>query len=227
MKTLALTIFALGMGFAHGANYLGNGNTGFGGVISSLDIVDDGTNITFTLNRGSGDLNDAMVFYLGNGLPGFTSTVGFTDSADPLRRAISGYDGSTRSTLNLPFEATHALCLEPGFSGLWSLVNAGSHTFVATANGSPGGSSQASYAMTVSLADLGLTPGDSFDFVVTYLNPSNAFRSDEGIGDGLPSGNPGHDESTFTAARTYTTIPEPSAAMLGGIAMLGLLRRRR
>ncbi|MFT5495062.1 MAG: hypothetical protein ACI9TH_000453 [Kiritimatiellia bacterium] len=33
------------------------------------------------------------------------------------------------------------------------------------------------------LANIGLTPGDSFNYVVTYLNPGNVFRSNELMGD--------------------------------------------
>lgn len=222
-----LATVAMPLSHAQAVNFAGNGNTGFGGVISSLDITDDGTNITFTLNRGSGNLNDALVLYITGASGGFNTTENFTDSADPLRRAISGLDGSNRSTVNLPFNAGFALGLEGGFSGLWSLVEGGSHNFVATANANPGGNEQSSYVMTVTLANLGLSPGDSFEFVGTYLNPSGPFRSDEGIGDGLPNGNPGLSDVTFTGSRLYTTIPEPTAALLAGFGLLALLRRRR
>lgn len=223
-----LATLAMPLSYAQAVNFAGNGNTGFGGVISSLDITDDGTDITFTLNRGSGNLNDAFVLYISVASGGFNTTENFTDSDDSLRRAISGFDGNdNRSTVNLPFNAGFGLGLEGGFSGLWSLVEGGSHNFVATANANPGGNEQPSYAMTVTLANLGLSPGDSFDFVGTYLNSGNAFRSNEGIGDGLPSENPGQSTVTFTGSRTYTTIPEPTAALLAGFGLLALLRRRR
>lgn len=211
------------------ANYLGNGNSGFGGVISSLDITDDGTNVTFVLNRGAGGLNDAFVIYIDSVAGGQNNTSQFTDSGDPLRQAISGFDGTNRSTVNLTagFGVDRAIALNQFFAGLWTTVDNASHNFVATANGSPGGTTQATYAMTVSLANLGLNPGDSFSFVGTYLNPGGAFRSDEGIGDGLPIGNPGPSTVTFTGARTYTTIPEPTSAALGLIGAMLLLRRRK
>lgn len=217
---------------ARAASYAGNGNDGFGGVISSLDINDDGTDITFTLHRGPGSLNDAFVLYIDSvsGVSGGAgSTAGFTDTGDPLRRAISGFDGSSRSTVHFSsgFGTDFALGLEGGFAGLWAVSTGGSHGFVAVANAAPGGTSQASYAMTVSLASLGLAPGDSFDFVATYLNPNNAYRSDEGIGDGLPSDNPGHSDVSFTGFRTYTTVPEPAVALLGSLGLLALLRRRK
>lgn len=225
----ATSLFSCGLGL--GATYAGNGNTGFGGVISSLDITDDGTDLTFVLTRGPGELNNSFVLYIDSTVGGQTSTASYTDAPgnDSLRKAISGFDGSNRSTVNFSsgFDADRALALEGGFAGLWTTVNNGSHTFLATANGSPGGNTQATYSMVVSLTDLGLNPGDSFDFVGTYLNSGNAFRSNEGIGDGLPAGNPGASEVTFTAARSYTTIPEPTSAALGLIGSLLLLRRRK
>jgi hypothetical protein len=223
----ATSLFSISVGSA--ANYLGNGNTGFGGVISSLDITDDGTNVTFVLNRGLGGLNDAFVLYIDSVAGGQNNTSQFTDSGDPLRQAISGFNGTTRTTVNLTsgFGVDRALALDQGFAGLWTTVDNGSHSFVTTANGSPGGTTQATYTMTVSLANLGLNPGDSFDFVATYLNPGAPFRSDEGIGDGLPTGNPGTSDVTFTGARTYTTIPEPTSAALGLLGSLLILRRRK
>lgn len=226
--TLAATFLLTG-GISSAANYLGNGNTGFGGVVSSLDITDDGTNLTFVLNRGTGTLNDAFVIYIDSTVGGANNTTQFTDTADGLRRAISGFSGSTRATVNLPsgFGVDRALALESSFGGLWSTVENGSHAFVATANGSPGGNAQASYSMTVSLANLGLNPGDAFNFVATYVNTGGDFRSNEGIGDGLPATNPGAAAVTFTAGRSYTTIPEPASAALGLLGTLLILRRRK
>lgn len=214
---------------AWSATYLSNGNSGFGGVLSSLDITDNGTDITFTLNRGDGGLNDSFVLYIDSVAGGATSTVNFDDTGDDLRRAISGYDGFNRATVEFSsgFEVDHAIALDQGFAGLWTTADGGSHGFVTTVNGSTGGSTQPSYTMTATLVDLGLNPGDSFEFVGTYLNENGAFRSDEAFGDGIPSGNPGTATVTFSASRVYTTVPEPSIALLGGLGFLALLRRRR
>lgn len=217
---------------ALGANYAGNGNTGFGGVVSSMDITDDGTNIIFTLNRGIASLNDRFVVYIDSTTGGFSSTAGFNDDVDPLRAAISG-DGlsSGSSTVTFGFDADFALGLDAGFAGLWDLNNGGdnAHTFVSTVNGAPGGNSQASYSMTMTLASLGLAPGDTLNFVATYLNHDNAFRSGEGIGDGLPGGNTnvGSNPVTFTGFRSYSVVPEPAIALLGSLGLLALLRRKK
>jgi len=234
MKTPStlLSLLALFGAPAWAATYAGNGNTGFGGVVSSMDVTDDGTNITFTLNRGAGLLNDRFVVYLDSTTGGFSSTTGFNDDADPLRAAISG-DGvsSGISTVTFGFDADFALGLDAGFAGLWALNNGGdnAHTFISAVNGSPGGNSQSSYAMTMTLASLGLGPGDTVNFVATYLNADNAFRSGEGIGDGLPGGsdNVGVNPVTFTGFRSYTVVPEPATALLGSLGLLALLRRRK
>jgi hypothetical protein len=233
MKTRTLLLLAcLGCFPASAATYAGNGNTGFGGVVSSMDITDDGTNLVFTLNRGPGSLNDVFVVYIDSTTGGFSSTAGFNDDADLHRAAISG-DGtdSGTSVVTFGFDADFSIALNGSFAGLWELNNGGdnAHGFVATVNANPGGSTQASYSMTLSLASIGLNPGDSFQFVATYLNGSNAFRSGEGIGDGLPSGsdNVGANPVTFTGFRTYTTVPEPTVALLGSFGLLALLRRRK
>lgn len=216
---------------ASAATYAGNGNTGFGGVVSSLDITDDGSTITFTLNRGAGSFNDSLVIYLDTASGGETTTSGYTDTGDPLRRAISGFDGTNRSSLSFPagFDIDFAIGLDRTFGGLWDPANSASHGFVATGLGFDGSRSStlSSYSMTYSLSALGLTPGQSFDFVATYLNNSNAFRSNEGVGDGLPGGNVGQSPATFTGFRTYTTVPEPTSAAFAMLAGLGLVARRR
>ncbi len=204
-------------GFAQ-TNYSGNGNTGFGDVIgnSNLNINDDGTTITFTLTKGTGDFNDALVLYISTGQPGRTvidSNV--EDNMDPLRRAISnGNDQGNGTIINFPpaFQADYAIGLEVGFAGLWSIpapptvVGDGGLPFVASANTDLIGASQAVCTFSVTWADLGLTNTDSFDFVGLYLNPGNAFSSNEGYGDGLPGANPGGGTITYTSFYTYTAF---------------------
>lgn len=223
---------------ATAATYAGNGNGGFGdvfGVTGSLDIVDDGTSLTFTLNRGAGTFSNTLVIYIDSIAGGFADTTTLEDEGpgDLLRSSISGdaRDNGDQSevTFSAGFLADYAIAAHVNsfdFAGLFALGTP-THTFVADAGiGSPD-PADATFTMTLSLADLGLTPGDSFDFAVTYLNGTNAFRSDEAIGDGIGPGNPGANPVTFTAARTYTTVPEPTVTLLGGLAGLFLLRRRR
>lgn len=181
-------------------------NAGFGDVIgttSQLHLNSDGAGALHVgLVKGPGVYNDAMVIYLDTdqGGTGFATTSGFTDTGDPCRRAISGFDGTNRSTLNFAsgFTANYAICMDAGFAGLWQLSNGGAHTFVAdlqrntvTAN---------HYEMNLTLANLGLAPTASFNYVATYLNPTNAFRSNEFHGVlAFAGGNPGYTPVSLAA----------------------------
>lgn len=226
-----LSALALGAGLissGQAAVYASNGNSGFGGVLSSLEITDDGTTITATLTRGAGDLNDAFVLYIDSTVGGSNDTSAFTDSGDTLRSAISGFNGTNRATVTTPvgFGIDYALALDSGFGGLWQTVDSGSHTFVDAA-AAAGGTTAATYTMTFDFAEIGLASGQPFNFVGTYLNANDAFRSDEAFGGGIAAGNPGQNAVTFSSNLTYTPVPEPSSALLGSLALLGLLGRRR
>ncbi|MCS7062455.1 MAG: PEP-CTERM sorting domain-containing protein [Methylacidiphilales bacterium] len=126
-----------------------------------------------------------------------------------------------------------------GFAGLWNLTGSPTNLpFIATSttgtNGlTPETGGQNSYTWSFTLAQLGISPGASFNFVGIYLNAQdsfgNTFLSNEGFGNGLPNTNPGTGTATFTNFLTYTTIPEPStyALIVGGLALLYFVVRRK
>lgn len=194
-------------------NYTGNTNTGFGGPIgnATMSINDDGTTITATFTKGGGDFNDTMVMYIANGTTGRNVIDGnVNDTADANRRAISN-TGS--GDINFPsgFEATHAIAINTGFGGIWSIPNTGSIgsnglTFV-DAVGQPSSNTAASFTFTFDWSEIGLVNTDKFDFIIIYGNPndggSNMFSSDEAFGDGIGSGNPGFASMTFTDSKSY------------------------
>lgn len=239
LKHLFLTtagVLALGLG-AQAATYSGNGNSGFGGTIGlgSLTLTDDGTTISGTLTTG-GDFNDALVIYIDSVSGGFSDTSGFGDNADGGRTAISGYNGTDRSTMTFMsgFSPDFALMLGPvdnSFGGVWQLANGGANSlpYVDTANLSNiGNASAGTYTFSFTLADIGLTPnsGSSFKLFGTYISNS-AYRSDEAIA-GNATGTQGWSDFTQTAYATYTTtVPEPASAALFGLAGLTLLAFRR
>ena len=204
LSTLLLIAGALGAQ----TTYNGNGNTGFGGVVGpgSLQFDDDGTTVTGVFTRGPGAYNNVTVLYLDTEAGGITSTANLTDAADGGRRAVSGFDGANRSTVNFPagFAADYAITIESGFVGLFDLVENGSHTFVTTGNLTTGANT---FTFDFDFAELG-SDGD-FDFVGTYLNQSNAFRSDEAFGGGIAAGNPGQDPVAFTSSETFVGSPLP------------------
>ena len=214
-KNYLLTMLSLLFCFAIQAqvNYSGNGNSGFGDVFGStgsLDINDDGTTITYTLNKGAGTFNDAIVIYIDSKTGGFSDTSTFDDTGDELRKAVSGFDGTNRAQINFPagFTADYAIAINVNlvnFGGLWELASTGSHTFVQSVNVSPeDNTSSATYTFDTDFTEIGTTPSSNFKFVATLLNQGNAFRSDEAIGDGISSGNPGNPSTvTFSDDRSY------------------------
>jgi len=223
-------------------------NNGFGNVIGSsseifVDSATDGT-VNFGLRSGGGGLFDAAVIYIDTGTGGFASTSGFTDVADGLRRALSGYDGSNRSQIDFgaSFRPSYAIGIEAGFSGLWSLVDAGSHGFIRSTDLTPTGDSNAGeWELEFNLSDIGLAPGATFKYVVTYLNSGNAFRSDEfhGVSGGtVPPGNPGQslvtlgsgDFNTFESVSADVPVSSTLVLVLSGVLLTGaglwVVRRR-
>jgi hypothetical protein len=221
---------------AQAINFTGNGNSGFGGVLGtgSLDISDNGTNIQATFNKGGASFNDALVIYIDSKTGGFNTTSGFNDQQDSLRKGISGVSTSGRSTVNFAsgFNADYAIAFAPSlsFGGLWGLANGGNNSlnFLKSVNLTPATNQTASnYNFSFDLSDIALTPnsGASFKFVATYLNPNNSFRSDEAIGNGIASGNPGYSSVSFTNSLSYTTAtPVPfDFSPTSGLLSLGAL----
>ena len=152
-------------------SFAGNQNTSFGGAVGtgSLQVVNDSLGaINFTYTRGTSNFDNAIVIYIDSQSGGATSTSGFNDTADGLRRAISGLDGTNRSTLNFAagFGADYAIALNNSFAGLWSLSNPASFPFQVSAGLLPNSASQTetSYSFGITAADIGLTAnsGDSF-----------------------------------------------------------------
>lgn len=224
--------------------YFGNTASGFGGAIGqgSLNLSDNGTTLSGTINRGSGgDFNDALVLYIDSVPGGFSTTSGFTDIADGLRKAISGFNGGvSRSELTFApgFTPDYAIALGPdneGFGGLWQLVNGGSHTFIGTANLTPLNTNTAPlYTFSVPVSQFGLTPnsGQTFGLLGTYVS-NTGFRSDEAIAAAAFGGLQGHNPFLHTGpVETYTIapVPEPSTLALGlggSIAVVAWSVRRR
>jgi len=216
----------------HGFIFLG-GPIGLG----SLTFTDNGTTISGTINKGPNGLNDVLVLYIDSLFGGFSSTSGFADGADGLRRAISGFDGGPNRSL-LTFNGMtpdYAIALGPAsdnFGGLWQLANGGANSlnFISSVNLNPTGNNNSpTYTFSFNVSQIGITPnsGATFKFLGTYIS-NGGFRADEAVA-GNDVGAQGWNPFLGIASVTYTIVPEPSTfALLGfGLAAVAVARRRR
>ncbi len=182
-------------GTVGGGEYVGSTegiNSGFGGgggnsIIGSnafLHVDSDlAGRLYFGLVVGGGSLVNVGVVYIDSVSGGVSGTSGLTDTADPGRRMVSGSNdnGSSHLTFASGFEADYAIAFDQSNANLFKIVAGGSHTYIKSANMSTtdGGTS---YEFYVELSDIGLAPGDQFDYIATYADPNAAggfYRSDE------------------------------------------------
>jgi hypothetical protein len=242
ISKLALALLSLTATAAMAASYNGNLATGFGGTVGNgnLNLTSSGGVVNGTFTEG-GAFNDGFVLYIDSTPTGANATqistaAGFTDSADTNRGAITERGVNT---VNLPIAADFAIALSPAqgtFGGLWSLSNGANLPFISSVNLLPLNSTGPTYTFSFNLSDIGLNPGDSFNFVTTYLNGSNGFLSNETLDGttGLGATNPGTGATvTLAGFQTFSSaapVPEPATILLVGPALLGgmfFVRRRR
>lgn len=247
MKPKVLPILLAFAGLSASANaalYLGNGGTGFGGAVGggSLAITDNGSSLFFTYTRGTGgNFSDTLVLYFDTDPGGATSYGATGEIGSPFvgRRAIVNEFGSGIA-FSGGFASDYAFSLKANGSASNHLfttpsgANANTLGFITTAAVTNFGNAAASsYSWTISLSDLGLNPGDAFSFTSTYLNPNSgsgsdsSFRSNEAFVFNHGASSPGFSGVTVTSFQTYTTVPEPLAALLGSFGLFAILRRRK
>ncbi len=195
-------------------NFAGNTKTGFGAPVGNgtLAVSDNGELITFKLTKGAGNFNDVLVLYIDSKNGGFSTTSGFLDIGTPpdgdgSRRAISGFNGTERSTLTFPaaFMPDFAIAAGNDFAGLYVLQGGSTaHTYVTSANITPSNTNTSpTYTFTVNKADLGLTGGVlGFKFLGTYISRT-AYRADEAIGDPMTGFVQGYNNQTIVSFNTY------------------------
>ncbi len=198
--------------------YSGNGQSGFGGPFgnSTMDISDNGTTVSITINPAGDLTTNFIVFYIDNRTSG-RAVIDGTDGNDAGRRAISNAN-SGNITFPTGFEASFGISIDANFGGLFSIPATGS----AITNGSLSfvdgvGSSDGANTFTISFdwSEIGLTSADSFDFVATYGNPNdgsvNMFSSNEGYGGGIENGgsNNALGAMAFTSSLTYVGSRAP------------------
>lgn len=247
MKRALFGLFLLTLATGAGATtYPGNGQSDFGGPIGlgSLTLTDNGTVLTGTITKGTNGFNDSLVIYLDTVAGGATSlpTSGEIGNPDYGRRSVVNEFGSgITPAFTAGFAADYAIVLAPNHNTdsiyqVFQGANANTINFVAGAGlTNMGNANAASYTFTVNLAQIGITPnsGSSFTFITTYENPIAAnnndatFRSFEAFADS-PTQN-GFNDTQFTNFSVYSTVPEPSTWIAGGLSITACvwLRLRR
>ncbi|WP_299228469.1 T9SS type A sorting domain-containing protein [uncultured Psychroserpens sp.] len=178
--------------------YEGNADTGFGGALGNGDFeisANSGPTIDFVFNRGSGTFSDYIVVYIDSQSGGITTTANLVDVGDDWRKAVSGFDGTNRSTITFPpgFTPEYAISMSNADARFYRLDEGGAHSFVQNASLSPiGNASASSYTFNINFSSINATPGpESFKFLATYIDAATAFRSDESIGKNTAEFNPG------------------------------------
>lgn len=229
---IAVAFFATVAVFCSGTEvratiYSGNGNSNFGGALGqgSITLTDNGTTVSGVFTRGPGSHNNTVVIYIDSKSGGFSTTSGFTDAGDDLRRAVSGIDGgSNRSTYNFAsgFEADYAIALHNDsfdFGNNFELVNSGGHTSIGSVNLSSGSTTEVSYSFDFDFSEIGMGSAGTFTFVATYIS-NTGFSSNEAVGT-LSGASGWGNTQTFSDFRTYTSaVPEPSALLAIPVALL-------
>lgn len=219
----------------------GNGSSGFGGVIGTgsltIETLGDGT-VNMTLTKGAGGHFDATVIYFDSLAGGVTNTSAMSDTGDGGRAGISGLGfGGEMSDLGFAagFGADRAISFETSFGGMFDLTgDLTNFGFVTTVNAGGNDANDATFTMSFNMSDLGLTAGDSFKLVATYLNNGNAYRSGEFIGADdtgpFPDGGNIGQNAWDLGAEDYilvNSVPAPASAALLGLGGVAALRRRR
>lgn len=230
-----------------GGEYAGfsNGiNTGFGDVIgasSELHLDSDTSGSLHLGIRSVGAFNDNAVIYIDSVAGGLADTTTIEDIGDGGRAAISGdaLDGvsgeseiffAPGTTEGSTFLADYAIAIDGGFAGLFAINGDGTLTFVASGDMNVSGSDR---EFDFTLGDIGLAVGDSFDYVGTYLNSGNAFRSNEfqGVVNQSPAFDSNIGQNNVVLAdgdyRTFVSVPEPASLALVGLGGLMMIGRRR
>lgn len=219
--TLSLTDGASPSVFSNG------GGGGFGGTLGAGSIAFDkvGTNLNISFSPGAA-LNDIVAIFLHTRSGGVNDSQ-MNDTADGGRRVISNLGSFGDETFPDMGAPDFGIAIGSFGTVLFELTvgNTSGHlNFLAFENTAFGGSGK---QITIPLALI--ADPTQIDWFAAYSSDTN-FLSNESIpaSSGLNTGgNPG--TSAIGNFENYNrfVVPEPSAALLGGLGMLALLRRRR
>jgi hypothetical protein len=215
---LALTSPAFGATFVDttGDNFDGNAHMD----ITSVDVTDDGSNITFkvTLNGSIANPNDWGKYVIGINTNNATGDFG-TPVGNPWGRNIAMADG-TDAWIGSWVDSGGGVQPWTYAGGSWT--QNGSSVPVLAGNMT---------TITTSLASLGLGQGQSFKFDVYTTGGGGGDSANDSAANPAQSITnwPGPYTTPAGGGLSYTTVPEPGTVCMAGIVLVGVgcFRRRK
>jgi hypothetical protein len=199
---------------ATGENFDGNAHMD----ISSVEVTDDGTNITFKINVSAASITSPADW--GKYLVGIDTSDATGDTGSPVGnpwgrniRMTDGMDAFIGSWVD------SGGGFQPWtFSGSWTQNGTGAVTLAGS-----------STTITTSLASLGLSQGQTIEFDVYTSGGGGGDSANDAAANPLQSttGWGGPYTTASNSGLTYTLVPEPGTIGLMGMGGLLLLRRRQ
>ena len=218
LLTTAIVLAALPAAAANYTDATNDFNAGSWADITSVDVNNDATTLTFKINTaGSPDVvaNTWHHYYVGiseNLFGGVGGNLSTSPYGRNIQMSVGGLD--------------YALLSYPAYSGYDRFTWSGS----AWVSGSGAGLvswDATGVTINVALADIGLPGGGSFTFDV-WTSTSGSDTVLDALSDSVTRGYNSNPFDTGANALSYTAVvPEPSMAALLGLGALALLRRAR